>query len=248
MSTLKKNIEKLNELNTSLEQTLYGTDTGGKSYYDEFWDSFQNEGDPKRYSYAFYGWNRNIFYPKHDIICSSNMGSMFHFFEQFDSNPFDLSARLKECGVILDTSGATTGGSYVFYYTSFSKIPKIDLTGLSDGEKLTYMFGENFFLVEIEKLIVKEGNVFNVSFSDCTKLEKIEIEGVIGSIFDIKSSPLNKESIESIINHLSNNVVDTLILKKTAVINAFGENYENNADWLKITTPKITAGWTINLS
>ena len=59
---------------------------------------------------------------------------------------------------------------------------------------------------------------------------------------------MNKESIESIINHLSNNVVDTLILKKTAVINAFGENYENNADWLKITTPKITAGWTINLS
>lgn len=238
------------------EQKVYdagyekGKAEGGDSWYDTFWDNYQNNGNKKKYAYGFYSWNRDLFYPKHDIICGSNMAALFQFFESGSSESFDLSARLKERGVTLDTSGATTGGGYCFYWTSFSKIPPVDFTGMErDDEKLTYAFANNYHLTEIEKITCKETNVFNVSFVGCSKLEKLEIEGTIGSLFDISQAPLNKASIESVVEHLSDNVGNTLQLKKSAVINAFGS--VDSSEWIKLITPKSNnydGLWTITLN
>lgn len=218
------------DLLTIAENTPKVYEAGKDAEAKSFWGGLLNYGNPKRHAYAFYGWNRDIFYPQYNIVCEDNMGSMFHFFEQNSSTPFDLSARLKECGVVLDTSGAITGGTYTFYYTSFSKIPTVDLTGITDGEKLTYMFGNNGHLVEIEKLIVKEGNAFNVTFAKCPNLEKLIIEGVIGrNGFDVRqSTKLSKESHISIIDALSQTASGlTVTFSKQAVNNAFGINVDN---------------------
>ena len=183
----------------------------GDSWYDTFWDSFQDNGNPdgRRYSYAFYYWNRDMFYPKYDIKCINNMAGLFQFFEQNGSVPFDLSARLKECGVVLDTSKATTGAAYSFYYTSFSKIPTVDFTGITDLEKLTYAFANNGHLVEIEKVICKETNVWHVTFAGCPKLEKITIEGVIGQN-GLDMRPCPKLTHDSMINDKGTGIINCL--------------------------------------
>jgi hypothetical protein len=61
---------EIQDLNAELEQTLYGTDTGGKSYYDEWWDLRQNYGNEEgvNYEYAFYMFPNELFNPKYDFI------------------------------------------------------------------------------------------------------------------------------------------------------------------------------------
>lgn len=199
------------DLQTIAENTPKVYESGKDAEAKSFWGVLQNYGNPQRYAYAFYGWNRDIFYPQYNIVCEGNMGSMFRFFESNSSTPFDLSARLKECGVVLDTSQATTGTAYTFYYSSFSKIPTVDVTGIADDEKLTYMFSNNWFLKEIEKIICKETNVWHVTFNGSNNIEKMIIEGVIGrNGFDVSHcTKLTHDSLMSIINALKNYREDT---------------------------------------
>lgn len=198
LQTIAENVPKVYEA---------GKDAESKS----FWGGLLNYGKPKRHAYEFYGWNRDIFYPPYDIVCESNMAGLFQFFEQTATEGFDLSARLKECGSVLDTSGATTGASYSFYYTSFSKIPTVDLTGIADEEKLTYAFANNYFLKEFEKIRCKESNVWHVTFNGSNNIENIIIEGVIGrNGFDVRHcTKLSYDSLMSIINSLKDYREDT---------------------------------------
>lgn len=70
---IDEGVEETIALNAELEQTLYGTDTGGKSYYDEFWDGFQYNGFPKNYDMSFYGssWTDVTYKPKYELIVNS---------------------------------------------------------------------------------------------------------------------------------------------------------------------------------
>ena len=45
-------------------------DAGKKSQYDEFWDSYQENGTCTNYNYAFYGrgWTNKTFNPKYDSL------------------------------------------------------------------------------------------------------------------------------------------------------------------------------------
>jgi hypothetical protein len=228
-----------------------GVSNGKKAEHDEFWDALLENGNRKSYANCFINWNREIFYPSYDLKPISSMGNMFQFFEQNVDEDFDLSARLNECGISLDLSQCVTGGGYVFYWTSFSKIPTVDFTGLNDGEKLTYTFGRNYRLKEIEKLIVKETNVFNVTFDQCSRLEKMIVEGILGSAFDVRSSPLNKESIISVVNALSTTTTGLAVtFKKTAVNSAFGINvddattYPEGSEYYNLRYSK--PDWTFN--
>lgn len=79
---VNEGVDKVIELNNELEQTLYGTDTGGKSHYDEFWDLYQRNGARTNYTYAFYNvyWDDTIYNPKYTIAgqkfrdCFKNSG------------------------------------------------------------------------------------------------------------------------------------------------------------------------------
>lgn len=200
--------ELLNEYPSKIDEVY---EAGKVAESKSFWGGLLNYGNPKRHAYEFYGWNRDIFYPSYDIVCTSNMAGLFQFFEQNETKGFDLSARLKECGVVLDTSGATTGASYVFYYTSFSKIPTVDLTGIADEERISYGFANNYMLKEIEKIRCKETNVWHVTFNGSSNIEKIIIEGVIGrNGFDVRHcTKLSHDSLMSIINALKDYREDT---------------------------------------
>ncbi len=84
----------------------------------------------------------------------------------------------------------------------------------------------------IPKLGVVEGLTYSEAFYNCTALKNIVIEGVIGNSFNIRWSPLTKESIASIINALSDTATGkTLSLKKTAVNTAFGIDVDDEATY-----------------
>jgi hypothetical protein len=117
-------------------------------------------------------------------------------------------------------------------------------------------------LVTIDKIIVNANTTFAGWFVNNQKLENITFEGeiandlVMGGIYSGKKwgAKLTKESIESIITHLSDATSGkTLTLSKTAVFNAF-ELEEITEGWLMGTyrdewdaLVKSKSNWAITL-
>ena len=240
--------QEIEHLNAELEQTLYGTDTGGKSYYDEFWDNFQAYGKRENYQQAFSrgNFNNKTFYPKYDIAPIGSCEYMFYSAGGFGSviiedEPWSLKRRLNECGVVLDTSMCTSLNS-AFAYTWFSEIPTIDLTGLTrEATQLFYSCWNR--LVTIEKLIVNETIMFANCFVNDSALTNLTIEGTIGQNgFNVQWSPLTHDSLMSIINSLKDYSDDTSGTEWKVIIGS--ENYA------KLTTDEILIaeqkGWSID--
>lgn len=226
---------------------IEGIAQGKQAEYDKFWDAYQQNGNRTAYTYGFYGkgFDSTNFYPKYDITPKSSAAYIFYAWEQA-ANRLNLSQRLKDCGVVLDTSGATSLAN-AFSYTYITEIPTIDCTGLSTSNHSTLVFAYGYErLRKIEKIISKEGITFTSWFNN-TNLEEVTFEGVIGgSGLDFRwSTRLNKASIESIITHLSDNTSGlSVTLSKTAVENAFTGGSEGD-EWLNLTAPKNN--WTIHL-
>lgn len=77
-------------------------------------------------------------------------------------------------------------------------------------------------LKTVRKLMVNEGLAYNGFWTSCSALENLTVEGVIGNSFDIRWSPLTKESIVSVVSALSDTATSkTLTLKKSTVEAAF---------------------------
>lgn len=223
-------------LNERLENTLYGTDTGGKSFYDAFWDDFQKRGTRDSYLWTFAKFTDDIFYPKYDIKPTANATGMFG-----GTYVTDLTKRLIDCGVVLDTSRASNlaeSFGYAPYLTRVPTVSAISTNGLSN------IFASDIALIEVEKLILKSdgSQSFNNAFWDCINLQNIVFEGVIGQAINFqRSTKLTKASIESIITHLSDTASGkTLTLSLTAVNNAFATD-----EWNSLIKSK--SNWTISL-
>lgn len=83
-------------------------------------------------------------------------------------------------------------------------------------------------LQTIRLLDVNEAVTYVNWFSGCTALININMSGVIGNDIEFRSSPLNKSSIQSIVNCLSSTVSGkTLTLNKMAVNSAFKINVDD---------------------
>lgn len=206
---------------------------GKQDEYDSFWDAFQIRGEKLRtsYEYGFQAWRGSSFKPKYDLVLSGPYNTQA--FRQAEG--FDLYDMTVGRGVAFDTSGATklTG---TFAQSSVGKIPPLDLGSCiemtSTFENLRKMTG--YTTTELTLNNIREDctfkNTFNVTEASLTlPLEKITITGKIGQDFDVRlCTKLSKDSIKSIINHLSGTATGkTLTLSKTAVENAFIITEEN---------------------
>lgn len=231
-------VSKTKDLNAELEKSLYGTDTGGKSYYDEFWDAYQDNGNRTNYNTAFagHGWTDETFKPTYDIKPTSANRLFSH------TAITDLKAALEKAGVIFDLSKVTSA-TYPFEYCSLTHIPEINTTSLSD---LQYFIYSAIDLVTVDKVILKNdgSQTFGEqSFGALLNLEEIRFEGVIGKNgFNMnRSTKLSKASIENIINHLSTTTSGlTVTLSKAAVNTAF-----TTEEWNALIATKTN--WTISL-
>ena len=179
-------------VNSQLEQILYGTDTGGKSQYDLFWDNFQANGTRGDYSFAFcgQGWTDITYNPKYPITCTNHR-----------SNSMFQGALITDTKVpiIVGTGFAISAAIETFYYAS--KLVTIrELKLESDRNFSSACFGQCNVLT-------------NLTFTGV---------GKIISAINLQWCPLSKESITSVVNALSSTTSGlTCTFKKTAKEAAF---------------------------
>ena len=100
--SIAENEQRAADANAQLEQILYGTDTGGKSYYDLFWDELQDSGNRKHYESVFRNWNCEEIIPKYPLTTSTA------------NNMFSGNKSLKSCPPIVPTTDT------IIYYNCFS--------------------------------------------------------------------------------------------------------------------------------
>lgn len=180
---------------------------GKQAQYDEFWDTFQNNGKLRNYKQVFSGrgWKSEVFYPKYNIIVTGAMG----IFQEFGGTvPFSLTERLEKCGVTLDFSGLTSVMTNAFLGVIFTEIPHID------GSKVTgwsSTFQSSQFLETISIAIKEDGSAtWSSTFGGCKALKSLTItSGTIGKNgFNVKdSTKLSKASILSILNACKKDVI-----------------------------------------
>ena len=182
------------------EQKVY--DAGKKSQYDEFWDSFQENGNRTAYNQAFHfrGWTPENFKPKYNLQ-PTNAYQMFYNLG-FDENTYiawDLKTHLESLGVTLDFSKATDM-RYCFQNAKFTRLGVIDLSSAKNN--VNTIFSNVYWLKSIEKLIVNKDNVFdNYGFSNCYATHVI-FEGALGSNIIYKTVALDEASVKSLLSIL----------------------------------------------
>ena len=241
LSKVYEGVERTEELNAELEQTLYGTDTGGKSFYDEFWDAHQANGTRTNYANAFACWSADNIRPKYDMKPTTTYMMFRGAVNVVDGLlTLDLAERLNDCGVIIDTSKCTTF-QYMFYESRIAHVGVLDTRGAAS---LNDIFDYSRIRT-IDKLILRDdgSQTISGSFKSCVLLVDIEIEGVIGKngLNFQWSTSLSKASITSIINALSTTTEGlTVTLSKTAKEAAFTAD-----EWSALIATRTN--WTISL-
>lgn len=208
------------KLTTIAENQKKVFDAGKKTQYDKFWDVFQDFGetlvgiDASRYNYAF-SYNKfddNTFSPKYPILISSN-GS--HMTGAFRGNTLITNTKVP---IRISTNNPQIE---VYMNGSF-----MDCTNLETIVEL--YFGEKAYTTDS-------------CFQNCTSLKNLNITGTIIKNFNVKWCPLTKESIESVINALSEDVSDqTVSFSKTAKERAFTDD-----EWSSLIATK--PNWSFSL-
>lgn len=223
---------EIEPINAQLENTLNGTDTGGKSYYDEFWDFYQQNGNRTDYQYGGFagvGWTDETYKPKYPVKPIYGYGMY-------------TGCRMTNI-LDIDTSKATSITN-LFYVCRF--LERVGIISAVSSSDATNVFSYCAELKTIDKFIVTEQLPYSNAFFNCTSLENLTIEGVIGQDgFDVQwSTKLSNESIISIINALSTTASGkSVTLSKVAVESAFGST--ESEEWISLITAR--SNWTINL-
>ena len=228
-----------------------GLEAGKKSEYDAFWDTFQKNGSRRYYERAFEDtanggqrWVYGATYrPKHPMKPLSAI-SMY----AYGALPYEAIAAV-------DFSECTDLYSTFSYFTirgdAEKKFPPIDV---SSATRTQNMFGWVSGIYEIEKITVKRSSVLSSMFNGATSIREVRFEGEIGSSFGLSTcTNLSRESIENIIEHLSNSTTGLKVTFSRAAVNKAFETTEgandgeSSGDWSALVATKST-NWTIALA
>lgn len=161
-------LSDIEPLNAELEQILYGTDTGGKSFYDEFWDCFQNYGNRTNYNYAFFGegWRSANYNPKYPL-------------KPHYANTMFASSWISDTKIPIDFSDLK-----VDYLSSlFQSSSLVTIRTLTVQKRHTY--GSAFSGCSKLENITFEGEIGNdINFGSCTKLSEASIYSIRDHLSD----------------------------------------------------------------
>lgn len=201
-------------------------EAGRKFEHDRFWDTFQDYGNRTNYRYNssagagagsghlhYSFWSMNNFYPKYDMKPEVSAYGMFYYWNT-NNHPgvtdWDLVKRLKDCGVVLDTSGLTSPAA-IFGSSSFTHLPYCDFSNCTSTTYTIGAFEYSEKVVSIEGIKVAETTYINRWFVRCYELVDCPFEGVIGSngLNVSWSTKLSHDSLMSIINCLKDYSADT---------------------------------------
>lgn len=185
------------------------------------WDAITNNNTRKSYTYGFYAWaGVEYLRPPYKIFVNGACGAAFCFMpnlKAIEKAYFDLS------GVTGDVTGI---------FRNSSALETIEDCGLPamNSYPTAYLNCNNLHTIELIR--VKKETTYSNTFNANHKLANVKFEGEIGQTISFLNSPLSKESIINIYEHLSTTTTGTtLTLKKTAVNEAFGINVDNTATY-----------------
>jgi len=215
-------------------------DKGKEDSLKEFWGKLLNYGKQKSYYCGFrgYAWTNDTFQPMYDIY-ASNSTSMFA--EAYLLT--DLSACLDKHKVKIIFSNASTNHFYCFDNSYLEKIPYLTMPTSS---RAYGWFRNCKKLVEVEGLYCNENNEYTDTFLNCEKLTRIIFDGVIANNINISYSPLDSESIVSLIEHLKPYPEDAGSPKHTVTLkeSAFEALEDEEGTWGKAIN---ALGWNLTL-
>lgn len=226
-----------------------GIEDGKQEAYDTFWDEYQDGGNRTNYSASFGAcWNETNFKPKYDLNVSFGP-YMFAY-----SPITDLVTLLERQGVSLDFSMCTANAALnnAFYESKITRLGVVDLSGQGN---CNYVFYRARDLVRIDKVIFRSTNVndnLHTTFTDCTSLTDVVIEGVIRRNISFRWCPLSRASIESVMTALSDTETgQTATFKKSAVDSAFetvggAADGSTSEEWKDLVASK--PNWSIVLA
>lgn len=227
--------EKLTTIAENQEKVF---DAGKEAQEKEFFDDFLYNADSAfSYRFAGAGWTAKTFQPKNKHMNVVGGSSMFFM----SAIEVDLVEHLKSLNSSISFSNLGVGITQIFAYSNFIRLGELDFRTLNG---LNIMFNSCKKLVTIDLLKIKTdgSQTFSTTFASCISLQNIIIEGVIGQNFDIKESPLTKESITSIVNALSSSTSGkTVSFLKTAKESAF-----TASEWSTLIATK--PNWTFSLA
>jgi hypothetical protein len=202
---------------------------GGDSYYDTFWDGFQENGKRINYMMAFaYAWDDDSFQPKYDIVPTTN-NSIFYM-----SKITKLKSILDELGVSLDFS-KTNSILKVFQNSFVKEIPVIDARNCTN---ISYAFNSNEGIETIEKLMLSEKlTTVTGAFLNAINLHHVIFEGTIAiSGLDLHwSTKLDAESYDSLIKCYDKTKALTLTLPPEDTVRSVFDAKYGSGSWDAIT-------------
>lgn len=220
---------------------------------ERMWNSVTNNGARENYSYAFRSWGMSMdtIKPSHDIKVVGDGRSMFRNVKNTGTEPIDLKAVEERQGIKFDFSECTNP-QYLFNGANIDTLNVVDLSNANATTDCLYFLFAESKIRWVEKLIVSENTSrFYNSFYQATKLTHCIFEGVINQtgLAIPNYTLLDKESIESIINCLSDDTEGLSVSINRDVINKAFETAEGKNDglkseeWLSLVASK--PNWTI---
>jgi len=199
-----------------------------------FWDAIQDSGNRTDYRYAFFHTGFTHIDPKWDIR-ATNGDSIFCVCAKLESVNWEK----------VDLSAASSLYSAFAYCSNLTEVDTDLCVPNGTATLLNSVFRNCTALQRVKKITAHPSAVWKNSFDNCTALTHIIFDGTIGANgLNLQwSTELDRESIESIINALSDTTTGLCItLSEAAVINAFGSLYD---EWTTVAGAKLN--WTINL-
>ena len=144
-------------------------------------------------------------------------------------------------------SSGTTPGRNMFYN---SQITDTKVAIYANNNNLYQAFNNATALKTIRLLNVYESTTFDATFTQCTSLKDITMDGVIGQSFDIRHSPLTTASIVSIIEHLSTTASGKALTLNTNAVNKMTFPYTSTQSGVTYNTwdelISIRSNWNIS--
>lgn len=212
-----------------------GIEQGKQAGEDAMWDLVQNYGNRTDYRYFIFYSGFTHLDPKwaaKPIYADSIMGNNDKL-ETVNWEKFDLTAT------------STLYNAFGFCYRLTEVDTDLCLVN-GTATALNSIFRNCYALQRVKKITAYPEAVWKQSFDNCTALTHIIFDGTIGANgLNLQwSTKLDKESIDSIINALSDTTMGlSITLSKTAVDAISAAEKEDYGDYLSGLKPN----WTINL-
>lgn len=217
-----------------------GKSAGREAEHNEFWESAIPDFKAVSGAASFAGrrWNDKTFIPPQKITFTGNCGYCFY-----------QSGIEKEITDLVEFGDGLTSLANAFHGCKIKTIPALNASGIGT-------LANTFYLSEAEKVIllaVSASTKYSSTFHEASKLKSLTIGGTIGQVgFDTKWSPLDKESLTSIVNALSSTTTGLTVTLSLHAVNKAFETSEGANDgsaspeWLALTSTKTN--WTISLA